>query len=119
MQIATLYTAQAYRTTLSLTLWNGPGHTYLDDVSIIDYNGKELLINGNFENGTFGWTGASIHNRYPYIQNGSSCHAADTLSEATVSQTFWTTPGSVLNISFLLQWDNYGSSIGHRVTVSP
>jgi hypothetical protein len=119
MQIATLYTTQGYWTTLSFTLGNQIGNTYLDDVSVTDVYRRELLRNGNFEQSSVGWTGADVHSNFIYLHNGSNCHKTHGRYGDNVSQTFWTTPGSVLNIKFSLQWDNSGIGIFHKVSVSP
>ena len=123
-QITSVYVASAYRTTLSFFMQNAPGYTYLDDVSVTDTYGRELLVNGNFESnsssfeygGAYGWVGASM-SVGSSAHTGQRCHGEGTQAGRNVSQAFYTTPGNVLNISFWIKWSGSGSGISAKAIV--
>ncbi|CAF1489492.1 unnamed protein product [Rotaria sordida] len=121
-KISSVYIARAYQTTLSFFMQNGPSWTYLDDVSVKNTYGTELLNNGNFENNSTlywrGWSNANIvvgSNAH----TGQRCHSEGASAGTNLSQTFYTTPGNVLNITFWIQWKGTGSPISTKVTIYP
>ena len=56
-QVAWLYVAQSTTETITISIYNNPATTKLDDVSILDTNtSQQLISNGGFENGTASWS---------------------------------------------------------------
>ncbi|CAF3885590.1 unnamed protein product, partial [Adineta steineri] len=112
--------AKAYQTTLSFFIQDGPSWTYLDDVSVTNSLGQELLVNGNFENSTYsyGWVGANI-DQNNNAHTGQRCHSEGTSTGHNVSQTFYTTPEAVLNISFWIKWGGTGQTVSSKATIYP
>ncbi|CAF1575120.1 unnamed protein product, partial [Didymodactylos carnosus] len=118
-QVSVLYIAQGMNETLTFGIRNDPSYTYLDNISVLS-GGQELLTNGNFEYGTqLGWSGAS------HLASGSGicysyCYVDGIVGRLDyVSQTFQTTPGSLLYISFYIRWGGNGSGVIANVTIYP
>ena len=117
-QVNSVYVAATYQTTLSFFMKNGPAWTYLDDVSVTGTNGRELLTNGNFENNSYAyeygstnrWLNANI-DAGSNAHTGQHCHKEGTSIGQNVSQTFYTTAGDILKISFWIRWSGTGSAI--------
>jgi hypothetical protein len=118
-QVVFYYIAQAPNETITFAIQNNPATTYIDDVSVVS-NGVQLLCNGDFENGTqICWQGAN-HLSGGCGINSSYCYADPVVTSPDyVSQTFLTTPGALLNISFWTSWTGSGSGIITIVTLSP
>ncbi|CAF1189515.1 unnamed protein product [Adineta steineri] len=119
-QVSTVYIAKGYQTTLSFFIQDGPSYTYLDDVSVTDSLGRQLLNNGDFENSTYssGWVGASI-DQNGNAHTGQGCHREGTSTGHNVSQMFYTIPGDILNISFWIKWGGTGQTVSSKVTIYP
>ena len=120
-QVTSVYVAAAYQTTLSFFIQSGPGYVYLDDVSITNNYGRELLKNGNFENTSssytsYGWLNANI-NAGSDAHEGQHYHSEGTYAGRNISQTFYTTPGDILKISFWVRWTSIGSPITTKATI--
>ncbi len=113
------YIAPGSNETITFGIQNNPAWTYIDDVSVIS-NGVELLCNGGFENGTqICWQGAN-HIASGCGHTGSYCYSDAIVGSVDyVSQTFNTTPGALLNISFWTHWTGSGAGITTIVTISP
>ncbi|CAF3665527.1 unnamed protein product [Rotaria socialis] len=86
---------------------------FLDDFSVEDSSGSEMLRNGNFENGTLtnGWI--SIHCEDLYCANitnlgcsgGSGlCYYVTCDTVQALQQTFSTTPTNAYTFSFQIKW---------------
>ena len=125
-QINSVYVAAAYHTTLCFFIKNGPSWTYLDDVSVTGVDGRELLINGNFENSSYtytygstqGWINANI-DVGSNAHTGQHYHKEGTSTGQNVSQTFFTTPGDILRISFWIRWSGGGASVSTKAIIYP
>ncbi|CAF1327799.1 unnamed protein product [Didymodactylos carnosus] len=118
-QVSVLYIAQGMNETLTFGIRNDPSVTYLDNISVLS-GGQELLTNGNFEyENQLGWSGAS------HLVSGSGicysyCYADGIVGRLDyVSQTFQTTPGSLLHVSFYIRWGGSGSGVIANVTIYP
>jgi hypothetical protein len=122
-QFISVYIARDYQTTLSFFFQSSFYSTYLDDVSVnrSSYGAYPLIVNGNFENGTYGWDGVySVERCYSsYSSIISYCHRSSSTVGSALSQTFSTTPGTKLYISFKLRWDASGSGTAIKVTIYP
>jgi hypothetical protein len=118
-QITTVYIARAGQTTLSFFAQNAYT-TYIDDVSVNNSYGQQLLVNGDFENGTYGWQGLSYASSCGgYWDYYGHCYSSSSVVKDALSQTFSTTPGSILYISFKLRWTGSESSMITNVTIYP
>jgi len=117
-QITTVYIARAGQTTLSFFAQN-LYTTHIDDVSVNNSYGQQLLVNGGFENGTYGWQGLSYTSPCPYWSSYEHCYSSSSVVKDALSQTFSTTPGSILYISFKLRWTGGESSMITNVTIYP
>ncbi|CAF1189861.1 unnamed protein product [Didymodactylos carnosus] len=121
-QVSTIYIAQAINETLTFGLRNDRGRTYIDQVSVLS-GGRELLINGNFDypsNYQYGWSQDPYNAQYGCGLCDSYCYADSSIGIMDyVSQTFTTTPGTVLYISFYIRWISSGSGIIANVTIYP
>ncbi|CAF1285357.1 unnamed protein product [Adineta steineri] len=120
-QVSTVYIAKAYQTTLAFFIQDGPSYTHLDDVSVTNSLGRELLVNGDFENSTYysyGWVGASI-DRAGNAHMGQGCHREGSSTVHNVSQTFYTAPGDILSISFWIKWGGTGQTVSSKATIYP
>lgn len=113
------YIANGPTETIIFGLRNDPATTYISDISVTS-NGVELLCNGGFQSGTeMCWQGAC------HIRNGCGYSSPYCYADAVVgsldyiSQTFSTTPGAALNISFWTYWTGSGSGVITTVTISP
>jgi hypothetical protein len=118
-QVVYYYIAVGSSETLTFGIQNNPAYTEIDDVSVVS-NGAQLLCNGGFEAGTqVCWSGANhISTASPHT--GSYCYYDGVVGAPDyVSQTFSTTPGALLNISFWIQWSGSGSGVLTTVTISP
>ena len=118
-QVTTVYIARAGQTTLSFFIQNSIYTTYIDDVSVNSSYGQELLVNGNFENGTYGWQGLSYTSTCGYWSYYEHCYSSSSGGNDALTQTFSTIPGNILRISFKLRWTGSGSSIVNNVTIYP
>ncbi len=119
-QITTVYIARAGQTTLSFFAQNSGYTTYIDDVSVNNSYGQQLLVNGGFENGTYGWQGLPYTSSCGgYWSSYENCYSSSSVVKDALSQTFSTTTGSILYISFKLRWTGSGSSIITNVTIYP
>jgi hypothetical protein len=121
-KFTSVYVARGNQTTLSFFIQNNPGTTYLDDVSVTNSYGSQLIVNGDFENNTYGWQGlysTEYYYRSSYPYSYGKCAVNKYTLSNTVSQTFNTTPGDVLYIDFKLRWDNSGLGVFTKVTIYP
>jgi hypothetical protein len=122
-KFTSVYIARANQTTLSFYIYNKPGQTYLDDVSVNNSYGGQLIVNGGFDSGTYGWQGLYFYsNCYPsswYSSSYSRCVTSGDAIGSTLTQTFNTTPEAVLYIGFKLRWIGCGPGIIHKVTIYP
>ncbi|CAF1119046.1 unnamed protein product [Didymodactylos carnosus] len=118
-QVSALYIAQSTYETLTFGIRNDPGYTWIDNISVLS-NGHELLVNGNFEyaNNT-GWQGASHLGNTCGVCSSYCYNDGVTGNPDYVSQTFQTTPGSLLYISFYIGWSGSGSAVLANVTIYP
>ncbi len=118
-QFTSVYIARSNQTTLSFFMQNDLGNTNLDDVSVKTSYGSQLIVNGGFDNNAYKWQGldyvTQCYSGYSY----SYCAKSKNTLNSTVSQTFNTTPGDVLNISFKLYWSGSGPGIFTKVTIYP
>jgi hypothetical protein len=113
------YIAQGSNETIKFGAQNNPASTYFDDISVMS-NGVELLCNGGFENGTqICWQGAN-HLQSGSGHTGNYCYADGIVGSVDyISQSFNTTPGALLNISFWTYWTGSGTGIVTIVTITP
>ncbi|CAF0916657.1 unnamed protein product [Adineta steineri] len=116
VQFNTVYIAHSGQATLSFFTQDDYYSTYIDDISVTNSNGDQLLANGNFENGTFGWQGLSYLATSSYCNN--RCYGSYNKVGNTLSQTFNVAPGTVLYIGFKLRWTGSGSAIRINVTIN-
>ncbi|CAM4966143.1 unnamed protein product [Rotaria socialis] len=113
IRVAWLYTAQSASETITIDTYNVPATTYIDDVSVIDMNtSQELLTNGGFESGAVIWIGSATND---ITSGGSSCYGgswcysdAAITPHGNISQSFSTTAGHTLSISFYISWSGTG-----------
>ena len=111
---------------LTFSFRNDPGYWYLDDVSVTNSSGGQLLSNGDFEQGTLvNWvycnpsnatfsgaiTGA-VSNTGWYSYEDGSVGAPDYLS-----QTFSVRPNNKYTVSFWLGTNSYNMTFGW-ITIS-
>jgi hypothetical protein len=97
--------------TLMFALRNDPSYWYLDDVSVTNSSGDQLIVNGGFETGSLtGWTHCNPSNAsFPgtvtssvsysgsYSYQDGSMGASDHLS-----QTFAVVPNNIYSVTFWL-----------------
>lgn len=116
-----LYTAQSTTETITITTYNAPSTTYIDDVSIYDVTtSQELLTNGGFESGSTGWTGSAttcIGSSGPRTGSRGYSDAATSL-HGNISQSVSTTVGHILFISFYINWGGSGT-IYNNIIIAP
>ncbi|CAF0989891.1 unnamed protein product [Adineta steineri] len=117
VQFSTVYIAHSGQATLSFFIQDGYYSTYIDNITVTNSNGDQLLVNGNFENGTFGWQGVSYISTYSYSYCNNRCYNSDYQVGNTLSQTFNVAQGTVLYIGFKLRWTGSGSTIRINVTI--
>jgi hypothetical protein len=122
LQIAWLYTAQSPNETITFSIYNSPGWTYIDDVSIIDMStSQQLISNGGFESGQTNWSGTAVS----YISQPGGCHTGTwcyydgSSSNHAIFQTVSTTIGHTLSISFYIQWTGTGTGVFSNITITP
>jgi hypothetical protein len=122
-QFNSVYIARSDQTTLSFFIQNNRSSTYIDDVSVNTSYGSQLIVNGGFESGNYKWQGlwsySSCYSSYYNYGSSSNCADSRYAYNNTLSQTFSTTPGSVLYISFKLRWNGYGPGIFTNITIYP
>ncbi|UJR38792.1 hypothetical protein I4U23_031457 [Adineta vaga] len=111
---------------LTFALRNDPDFWYLDDVSVTNSSGNQLLSNGNFEQGILGnwiycnpnsanYSGAITSN---YPRTGSYSYEDGSVGSSDyLSQTFAVTPNSKYSIKFWLSSGSNSSSFAF-VTIS-
>ena len=112
-EFKSVYIAQNYRTTLSFLIQNNQSNTYLEDVSVNKNDGSQMIVNGDFSSGRYGWEGFSSSYGYYHL----SYVVTSSTVNGTLSQTFSTTPGTVLYIRFKLRWYGSGPGIYTKVTI--
>ncbi|UJR32878.1 hypothetical protein I4U23_020339 [Adineta vaga] len=116
--ISSIYIARAGQTTLSFGFPSGVISTiYIGNISVKNSVGQELLVNGNFTSGTYGWQGVSYISGCGYSFDYENCFRTDFKVGDTLSQTFSTTPGTVLYITFKLRWTGSSSNDGLNATI--
>ncbi|CAF4137567.1 unnamed protein product [Rotaria magnacalcarata] len=86
---------------------------FLDDFSVEDSSGNEMLTNGNFENGTLtnGWISTHCEDLYCANITNSGCSGGSGLcydvtcdTVQALQQTFPTTPTNAYTFSFQIKW---------------
>ncbi|CAF1394797.1 unnamed protein product, partial [Didymodactylos carnosus] len=120
-QVAWLYTAQSSNETLTLAAYNAPAWTWIDDISVIDTsNSHQLLINGDWENGTLmtGWQGTNVVTSNS-CHGGTWCYYQGASTVEYTWQSFTTVPGTQLNMSFWIMWTGSGSAVYTNITITP
>lgn len=117
--VSWLYYAQAYNETLTFAIQNNPSYTQIDDVSVL-YGTQQLLCNGDFEYGNMNcWQGAN-HLSTSNPHNGTYCYNDGVVGAPDyVWQTFNTTPGALLYISFWIAWGGSGGGVYTNVSIYP
>jgi hypothetical protein len=114
--------------TLTFALQNDPNFWYLDDVSVTNSSGEELLSNGGFEQGSLlDWIYCNPQNvaSAGLVLSGSStaysgfyCYKDGSIGAADyLSQTFNVQPNEEYNVSFWLSADGY-TAVYALVTIS-
>ena len=119
-QVSMYYYAQGSSETLTFGIVNAPAYTQIDDVSVIDVtqSSAQLLCNGGFEMGSCScWSGTCPTSTSGY-HTGSYCISNGYTSMTYMSQTFNTTVGHLLYISFYTSWSGSGSGSGSSITTS-
>ena len=112
-EFKSIYIARNYQTTLSFLIQNNKSNTYLANVSVNNTRGLEMIVNGDFSRGKYGWQGFSSSYGYYY----STYIVSSSTLNGSLSQTFNTSPGDVLYISFKLYWYGSGSGILTKVII--
>ncbi|CAF0915108.1 unnamed protein product [Adineta ricciae] len=118
VRISSFHVARAGQTTLSFNFPSDIGKIYIADVSVQTSAGKELLVNGNFNESSHGWQGVSyappcyIDLEYRY------CYSTAYKTADSLSQIFSTKKGSFLYITFRLRWEYLPSNDGMNVTIN-
>jgi hypothetical protein len=107
------YTAPNVSTaTIFFAFRNDPAYWYLDDVSVTNGSGQQLLLNGGFEQGSLvDWVYCNPNNAgYPGTitsstsHSGSYCYADGSVGAPDyLSQTFNVQPNHVYTVSFWLE----------------
>ncbi|CAF2589479.1 unnamed protein product [Rotaria sp. Silwood2] len=102
------------------------GHWYFDDISVVQNNNIQLIINGGFESNLTGWTLNISSNSTPdtYVDRitnlahtGSAyLYGASKYYPAYIQQTFKVIQGEYINVSFWWRYDG-GLKIGHTCQV--
>ena len=121
-EIAWLYVAQSANETLTVSIYNSPGWTYVDDVSIIDTStSQELISNGGFENGTASWNGTALAwiSQTGGCRTGSWCYYDGSSISHSIVQTVSTTIGHTLSVSLYIQWTGTGTGVYNYITINP
>jgi hypothetical protein len=102
--------------TLTFSLRNDPLDWYLDDVSVTNSSGQQLLLNRGFELGTLAdwtycnpnnatWSGFVSGSANPH--SGSYCYADGSVGAPDyLSQTFNVQPYSIYSVKFWLSCDS-------------
>jgi hypothetical protein len=123
-QISLSYTAQSTTETLTIAMVNVPATTYLDDFSVVDVStSTQLLCNGGFESGVCPpcWNGtvcSYISTNNPHSGTHSISNPATSMTY--LQQTFNTTIGRQLAISFWTMWTGSASTgIITSITIQP
>ena len=113
------YIAKSSNETITVGAQNDPATTFFDDISVMS-NGVELLCNGGFENGTqICWQGA-YHLQSGCGHTGSYCYSDPVVGSVDyITQSFNTTLGALLNISFWTYWTGSGTGVVTIVTITP
>ncbi len=97
--------------TLNFALRNDPSYWFLDDVSVTNSSGNELLTNGGFEQGSLsGWTYCNPSNAsYSGQVTSSTFHSGShSYRDGSVgvsdylSQTFTVLPNNIYSVQFWL-----------------
>jgi hypothetical protein len=117
--VSWLYYAQGYNETITFAIQNNPSYTQIDDISVL-YETEQLLCNGGFEDGNMNcWQGANhLSTSNPY--NGTYCYNDGVVGAPDyVWQSFNTTPGALLYISFWIAWGGSGSGVYTNVSIYP
>lgn len=112
-EIKSVYIARSYRTTLTFLIENNQSNTYLDDISVNSVDGSQMIVNGDFDSGSYGWDGFSSSYGYYHLSYVTTSATVN----STLSQTFSTTPGTVMYIRFKLRWDGEGPGIFTKITI--
>lgn len=87
------------------------GHWYFDDISVVQNNNIQLIINGGFESNMTGWSLNSTSETYVdttinLAHSGSAyLYSASKNSPAYIQQTFNVTQGEYMNINFWWRYD--------------
>ncbi|CAF1462392.1 unnamed protein product [Didymodactylos carnosus] len=117
--VSWLYTAQSTNETITFAIQNNPSYTQIDDISVL-YGTQQLIVNGGFENASqVGGSGAN-HLSTSNPNTGSYCYNDGVVgSPDYVWQTFYTTPGAVLWVSFWIAWGGSGGGVYTNVTIYP
>ncbi len=101
--------------TLIFSFRSDPNYWYLDDVSVKNSSGQQLLSNGNFEQGTFAnWVYCNPNNatasgsiNSSVVCHGSYCYADGSIGAFDyLSQTFNVGPNQVYTVQFWLALDS-------------
>ena len=98
------------------------GHWYFDDISAVQNDNTQLIINGGFESNLTGWTTSTSSIAMPgaYIKTKTDLpHSGSTYLYGTskdypvyIQQIFNVTHGEYISISFWWRYDG-GSNLGH------
>jgi hypothetical protein len=100
--------------TLLFSLRSDPNYWYVDDVSVTNSSGQELLSNGDFEQGTLAnWVYCNPNNATAsgYISNSHICNGYYCYKDGSIgsfdylSQTFNVRPNQVYTVEFWLALD--------------
>ena len=118
-QVQWLYYAQAASETFRFGIQNNPSYTQIDDVSVMD-GATELLCNGGFETGSMTcWSGAN-HISAGGAHTGTYCYNDGVVSAPDyIWQTFSTTPGDLMYLSFWIAWGGSGGGLVMYITITP